>query len=318
VQLTDNELVLSFAKHKDFAMFMLKKSYMTTSILKYICDIELFSKWVKSENLCAKNITYNNMLSYIMHIKPNVKQKTIACKINSIRHYYNFLNDIGEMKHNPASEIRIKGIKNKILYDLLSVKELEDIYFSYTNFRKKTALKKSWFKPNSSVTKRNKVILGLMIFQGLGTREIEDLSINDIVLNEGKIIIRGNNRSNQRILRLESFQVIELNEYISSVRKNIFLESGRKINNKVFISKGLGNRISNIATKLLATLTRFNAKIRSFRQIKSSVIASWLKTYNLRHVQYMIGHRYVSSTETYLHSHTDTLYSDVNRFHPII
>ena len=161
-------------------------------------------------------------------------------------------------------------------------------------------------------------MLGLMIFQGLSTSEIENLEVNDIVLNEGKIIIRGNTRSNKRILRLESFQVIELNEYIASGRKFFFIESGKKINNKVFLSKGLGYKVSNIATRLLASLKRYNAKICSFRQIRSSVIANWLKKFNLRHVQYMIGHRYVSSTETYLHSQTDTLYADVNRFHPII
>jgi site-specific recombinase XerD len=314
---TISEMLINIGKQKDFAMLMLKKSYMISSIKKFICDIELFIKWTKSENLCVTDVTYNNMMAYILHIKPCIRQKTIACKINSIRHFFNFLNETGKMNYNPASGIKIKGIKDKVLYDLLSVSELEDIYFTYNTQRNKMNINKSWFKPDLLVTKRNKVILGLMIFQGLGTREIADIVVSDIILNEGKIIIRGNTKSNSRVLRLESFQIMEFKEYLSTVRKKILLKSN-KSNNKIFTSMGSGNSICNLAKKLIISLKKKNRKIYSFRQIRSSVISGWLKIYNLRHVQYMIGHKYVSSTETYLYNQTDTLYTDVNRFHPII
>jgi phage regulator Rha-like protein len=37
----------------------------------------------------------------------------------------------------------------------------------------------------------------------------------------------------------------------------------------------------------------------SAKQLRASVIVKWLKIYNLRKVQYMAGHRYISATEAY-------------------
>ena len=54
----------------------------------------------------------------------------------------------------------------------------------------------------------------------------------------------------------------------------------------------------------------------NFKQVRTSVISHWLKSYNLREVQYMAGHRYVSSTERYLVNHTEDLLADIDEFHP--
>ena len=55
----------------------------------------------------------------------------------------------------------------------------------------------------------------------------------------------------------------------------------------------------------------------NFKQVRTSVITHWLKQYNLREVQYMAGHRYVSSTEAYLVNQIDDLQADIDKFHPI-
>jgi integrase/recombinase XerD len=47
------------------------------------------------------------------------------------------------------------------------------------------------------------------------------------------------------------------------------------------------------------------------------VIVKWLKLYNLRKVQYLAGHRYISSTESYQQSEMEGLTEEVNKFHPL-
>ena len=44
-------------------------------------------------------------------------------------------------------------------------------------------------------------------------------------------------------------------------------------------------------------LKRIYPEIKNAGQIRQSVITHWLKTHNLREVQYMAGHRWVSSTD---------------------
>ena len=55
----------------------------------------------------------------------------------------------------------------------------------------------------------------------------------------------------------------------------------------------------------------------SFCQIKASVIANWLKKYNLREVQYMTGHKYVSSKERYRTDNLEDLQKELEKYHPL-
>lgn len=47
------------------------------------------------------------------------------------------------------------------------------------------------------------------------------------------------------------------------------------------------------------------------------IIAKWLKTHNLREVQYLGGHRYISSTESFLQNDMEELIEEINQYHPL-
>ena len=63
-----------------------------------------------------------------------------------------------------------------------------------------------------------------------------------------------------------------------------------------------------------AGATRFT----NFKQVRVSVITYWLGMYNLREVQYMAGHKYVSSTESYVVNRLEDLQSDIDKYHPML
>src|SRR3990167_2168028 len=56
--------------------------------------------------------------------------------------------------------------------------------------------------------------------------------------------------------------------------------------------------------------------IKDANDIRSTVINHWLKQYNIRQVQYMIGHKYVSSTERYSTNKLETLQEQIELLHP--
>ena len=58
-------------------------------------------------------------------------------------------------------------------------------------------------------------------------------------------------------------------------------------------------------------------KVRQASQIRASVIAEWTRRYDVRIVQYMSGHKYVSSTERYQVTHLEDLQEQLRKFHPL-
>ena len=57
--------------------------------------------------------------------------------------------------------------------------------------------------------------------------------------------------------------------------------------------------------------------ISSGKIIRSTVIAEWLKTNDVRIVQYMAGHRWVSSTEKYNLANVEALKESLKKHHPL-
>lgn len=69
---------------------------------------------------------------------------------------------------------------------------------------------------------------------------------------------------------------------------------------------------------LMKQLRKSNPKLKNADQIRASVIVKWLKQYNLREVQYLAGHRFISSTEAYRQSDVQQEITEkVNKYHPL-
>ena len=69
-----------------------------------------------------------------------------------------------------------------------------------------------------NVDPAKKIMLGLLVYQGLQTEEITRLEPAHIHLKEGKIFIKGTSYSNERWLPLQAHQVVELGQYMQENR----------------------------------------------------------------------------------------------------
>ncbi|MCB9251867.1 MAG: tyrosine-type recombinase/integrase [Flavobacteriales bacterium] len=321
IQDTQAELHLQQALKQagDFTRYLLAKGYSSSTIKRFIKDSGYFLAWAEKENVPVENASYSDVLHFIQGKRDRVKQRTLGAQVNSLKHYFDFLAATAEMAENPASQIQIRGIKRRTLYDILKKSELEGLYQNF-EVPKDTDPNKNqnWFKKASLGAKRNKVVVGLMVYQGLTVYELATLKQEDIRLREGKIFVAGSRRSEQRMLNLEAHQILDLMEYTMQVREEIVkLKKDNGHSGSLLISTGAGRHFNNTMQDIMRKLRRQNSKVTSAKQIRASVITHWLKLYNLRQVQYMAGHRYVSSTEAYLVNDLDDLQEDVNKFHPI-
>lgn len=300
----------------DFTEYLLQKGYSNTTIESFCSDVKKFKAWTEKENIEIENIHYNDITSYLKSFT-GIAQHTKGCYLRGVKQYFNYLIRKEERTDNPAEFIQLKGIKRKTLYDILNRQELDKLYSSYTLPDEESKDKnQNWFKAKVLAQKRNKVILGLMLYQSLDSRDLKLLTVQDIKLREGKVFIPGTRRSNERELKLEALQIIDLMEYILKTRNEIIQLTGRQTE-QLFISIGTSERFNNIMVYLVKRLQQLNKKVISVKQLKASVIVHWLKLYNLRQVQYMAGHRYVSSTEGFLVNEMDGMIEDIEKYHPI-
>ena len=63
-------------------------------------------------------------------------------------------------------------------------------------------------------------------------------------------------------------------------------------------------------------VNRYEPSLTNMAQIRASAIPNWLKHYNLREMQYMVGHKYVSSTDRYRMDTLDDLQKEMEKYHP--
>lgn len=290
---------------------------------RYVLD---FISWLDKDNTDPDHVGAGDITAYLHKLKQQGQANiTRRNHLIAVRHYLDWRVGQGAREDNPAKHIKIRGVKRKVLYPIMSIQELENIYQSYTVPQSDDPRSgRNWFYGYRLGRQRNKVILGLMVWQGLTTAEVNRLAVNDLHLHEGTIDIAGSRDSNERTLELKPQQIIGLMEYLMQTRQELLQYGSREDDKLLFIpspaysrKQATTNNAINIWKRLSQDVRQQHPRFINFLQVRSSVIVHWLQHYNLREVQYRAGHRYVSSTEAYKVGNMEALQEDIGKYHPI-
>lgn len=295
------------------------EEYSPATIRAFINYISAFLFYLRERYLSESKVKRTDMYDYINRCKTaGDSSKLINRKVAAVRKYYSYLQKRGRVEKNPADGLYLRTRSRRIPTGMMSEQELQNLYEDYPVTDLRTA--------------RNKVILSLLTSQGLSTDDLRRLEPADIHLREGKIRIPGSSHEGGRTLKLEAHQVLELQDYLSKIRPAILesvkkknITSGRKaehqdlekLSRQLLISMNGSADIKNSLTHLVKALKQINPKIRSCSHIRQSVITGWLKRYDLRTVQYMSGHKWISSTERYQVDYLEDLQESINKCHPL-
>jgi integrase/recombinase XerD len=301
-----------------FNEYLQIKGYSKASAESSVRVVKFFEQWTTTQNIYdLTEVSYSDVLSFVQYLNErNVGKKTQVTYIKHLNHYYNFLRSEEGVKDNPASHVRIKGVKRKVLHNILTPEELDSIYKNYpVTIEQKQGVNMPPQERNEMARRRNKVILGLLIYQGLNSGEIASLKVSDVKLREGKIYIASKKRSNRRTLQLQSHQLYDMIDYINTTRKKQMEKTGIETDQLFFNERG-AKKFFCMLQSLLNFIRKQNPKVKNLEQIRASVITHWVKIYDLRKAQYLAGHKYVRTTETYKQNNLDDLKADIKNYHP--
>lgn len=287
-----------------FDYYLMMQRLAEASRLSIMKQVNTFLLWMEGESISdVTEVGYNDVMAFVKHCgKEGNSQKTVAIKLAFLNHYFMWLIKEGEMRENPISNINIKGIQRKKLHNILKRDELDKIYTD--------------FQTVGITGERNRVILGLVVYQALRLEEVTNLTVKEIQFREGKIKIAGGRKTNARTMALEAHQIIDLLDYLNDARKELIMQTGKETE-RLFIPSGGGDQLYNTFQQILKQLKNQNKQVKDWKQLRASVIAHWITVCNLRKAQYLAGHRFISSTEEYKQQDLDELLAEINQFHPL-
>jgi len=285
---------------ENFLIYRQKNGYSAKSIKVQNCHINRFKNWCINGSINPEEITYSGVLQFIdSERQRGILNQSITRQINSVRIYFDYLVASGAIGQNIIRRVKIRQSGKKVLPECLTPQQLENIYQNFSHVP-------DWehgTKTAKELHKRNIVLLGLLIYQGLTSGETAKLEPVHVNLNEGKIYIPSTRKSNARTLKLQANQILPMKTYIEECKPAPYLFPTRKH----------GDMIS----KIIRQVKKQNPEIIDSRHIRTSVIMNWLKTNRIRQVQYMAGHKSIRSAEQYRSQDLTDLTRQLELFHPL-
>ena len=298
ITLTEKQIPITL---QSFYYYLKAEHLQENTAREHIKNIERFTAWAKEQNLVnIEQINYNELLGYVQNLRSKeLSIPTINIRLNSIRKYYQHLKEEGKAESNPAKRIFIKGTIKRVVQNPLTWQQLENLFNQYQQY---IAEKNTTYAPHKLADQKYIAALSLMIWQGVHSGEMEKMEKQHINLKEGTIYIAGTRRSKGRELKLHSMQVIPLHTYLNSLPET---------QTKLFATT-----THNLTIRLCGQLSGINPQVKNAYHIRASVILHWLKMYDKRQVQYMIGHKWISSTEHYQVQELEGLTDLLKKHHP--
>ena len=280
---------------KEFTNYLQKeRRYPETTINSYARDIEQYYEFLKENKIEDKDISNDEIRSYLKHMDElKYSKSTISRNLSALRHYYNYLMISYNYKNNPFKQIR-NPKKDKKIPNFLQYDELENIINS--------------IPLDNALDVRNRLIIELLYATGLRVSELTSLEINQINYSgrEIKVVGKGNK---ERIVYFGEYCEEILKLYLRSYRNELL--NGKR-NDYLLLNKD-GNPLSSrgvelIINKIIKELAlKHNVSPHTLRHTFATDLLN--NGADLKSVQELLGHSSLSTTQIYTHITNERLRS---------
>ncbi len=226
---------------------------------------------------------------------------TRSRKIAALRSFMKFLVEERVLEENPTSHIRTPRAGRPVP-DVLTSTDVE-------------ALLDSAAHGTAPEDRRDHVMIELMYAAGLRVSELVSLDVTDVNLRSATVRTLGKG-SKERIVPLHEVAVSAIESYLQGVRPQL---ANRAQSDSMFLGRR-GRRLSRQAfwqrLKHVAARAGINAHITPHTLRHSFATHLLQGGASLRHVQELLGHSSISTTQIYTHLTSEHVRTEYDKAHP--
>ena len=274
----------------------IEKNYALNTISSYKRDLLKFSSFLsKKEVLDFKMIDPDVLNIFVMELRhTNTSGKSIKRYLSSIRVFFNFLIEVGEVQTNPALLIKTPKVER----DLPKTIDFDDL--------------KKMMTINSTQYKELRAVLMIELLYSCALRVSELVGINfeDIDMDEGFVKVMGKG-GNARFSPMGQTTVDVLKRYIkqrpSCATNALFINQ----NNTRISTRTVQNVVKKRALQVGISI---NVHPHMLRHAAATHFLQ--SSHDLRTVQEFLGHKSIKSTQVYTHLDFLELSKVYDEFHP--
>jgi len=232
-----------------------------------------------------------------------VKDRSVARKLSTLRHFYKYLLLDRIIKQDPTLEIDSPK-QWKVLSKSLAASEIDSMMES--------AGQAGDSKLSAALAQRDQTMLEVFYAGGMRVSEIINVKLEDMKLELGYILVYGKG-DKERIVPIGKAAQERISAYLADSRATLL--NGR-ISSMLFVRRG-GGRLSRQRVWQMVRDASASARHASPHMLRHSCATHMVENgADLRTVQTILGHADISTSQIYTHVALDRLKKVYRDFHP--
>jgi integrase/recombinase XerC len=281
----------------------MEKNYSQYTIVHYQHDIREFFLFMAEQALNdAETVQYSDARLYLTKLyDKKLSRKTVAKKISTLRSFYKFLLREKYIVENPFALVTIPKAEKR-LPNFFYEDELQILFHSC--------------ETDTPLGERNKALLEILYGTGIRVSECCQICLKDLDFYLSTVLVHGKGQK-ERYVPFGSCAKDSLEKYINNGRKKL-LEGKEKIE-ALFVNHRGGPLTTRGVREILNKMIEKSALDSSIHphKLRHSFATHLLNNgADLRSVQELLGHSFLSSTQVYTHVTNEHLRKTYMSHHP--
>lgn len=282
----------------------IEKNYSQYTIEHYHHDISEFFMFMTEQSIVGLNdVKYLDVRIYLTKLyDEKLARKTVARKISCLRSFFKFLVRERLVLDNPFALAFIPKAEKK-LPEFFYEEEMEALFRAC--------------ETETLLGQRNKALLELLYATGMRVSECSQIRMKDLDMYLSTVLVHGKGNK-QRYIPFGSFAHDALQYYIDNGRQ--ILLSKRDTPNDYLFLNFRGGQLTSRGIRLI--LDKLIEKSTLTGKIHPHMLRHTFATHllangaDMRTVQELLGHAFLSSTQVYTHVSNEYLRKTYNTHHP--
>ncbi|UYZ23597.1 tyrosine recombinase XerC [Mesobacillus jeotgali] len=281
----------------------IEKNYSQYTIEHYQHDIREFFLFMSEQGLTSLDeVEYADTRIYLTKLfDQQLSRKSVARRISCMRSFYKFLLREKIVGDNPFSLVSIPKLEKR-LPDFFYEEELSQLFKAC--------------ETETAIGKRNKALLELLYATGIRVGECCKITLKDMDLSLSTVLIHGK-RKKDRYVPFGSFAQDAIEDYIKNGRPELL--KTKEDHGHLFVNFRGGpltdRGIREILNKLIEK-SALTGKIHPHKLRHSFATHMMSNGADMRTVQELMGHEFLSSTQVYTHVTKEHLRNIYMSHHP--